>query len=854
MPLTPDQQEQINAAAARAASVAAQLAKQVSSPATTPKETVTTPPVSQETREYTPSQAAAATSQPASKLAESIGSKSPTVLVKSQFEKSTADIKKTLAMIDANISLYNSINVGGEWNQYDWSKYPGGKQQYIADITYQKNIRPTLVSEYEQYKSDVSAFLAAPKGRTTKYYVTPSGAKYPGNQLGQEAAFTSMNVGLELGGPSLGGGSKTITFTPEPRGGFVGLGNISAESTLGPKLATNPLSLQLYQYAQTLPSEATGPFGFRYNPKGLFTIGSILTGSVENVVSPILNLIPGKQLFEVEPGMTSISWRNLPSELTETERKMGFISGGAAEFGLGVIEAIGIGKVAGAAVGAGGSILSKVPVVGSKLTAGGAAVSEFIGKRPIIGGLVLGAPIVALEGIKTEKMIQRGEPLQNILGSLAIDVGEMFAFSKGFSSGLATGQSLVNRAERAIFGGETIMGKAIVPEYVRSGESEFPGFKNEPYKPTPAGYKAMAESYAPPEIRIGEGVPSYSATTSQMGKQIVVGEGGPPYMYQAPALSPHFLRMGGAGESLAPGIPNIFGRPTIIYGEFEDVVASGAGKVAIESSLKGIAAGEGGGELGGFLKSLKGTGTLVMPAEQLGEAQAILTGGEKLTEIPGRFWGELDTGLVPIRRFLPALEGEAAGVSIGELASSGYSISGVRATTYLPSPSLLVSTPSGKPSTSKIVKYESPSLPTSISTPSSLKYPGASIISKYPVSSTTKYPGLSTPKYPEPSTIKYPEPSTPKYPEPYSPKYQPPAIYYPEPPTIEYPKPPSPPSYPKPPGPTYPGPKPFTPPSTGERKEKIKPKTEFDLFGKKRVTYRGLDLPEAVFGKRRRRK
>jgi hypothetical protein len=39
-----------------------------------------------------------------------------------------------------------------------------------------------------------------------------------------------------------------------------------------------------------------------------------------------------------------------------------------------------------------------------------------------------------------------------------------------------------------------------------------------------------------------------------------------------------------------------------------------------------------------------------------------------------------------------------------------------------------------------------------------------------------------------------------------------------------------------------------------ERKARVKPEIDFDLFGRKRVTYRELDLPTAVFGKRRRRK
>jgi len=718
------------------------------------------------------------------------------------------------------ISTGNAIVVGGEQGQYDWSKYPGGYTGFLSDLARAKASQQPGTIEYARTHPSEPKYVYE---STTTQYSLPKVVSV----TTQASQPTSDQAGV-------------ITFYSQPSPGFIGLGNISAKATPEPKLAINPLSLQLYQYAQTLPSEETGPFGFKYNPKGLYTIGSIFTGSIENVVSPILNIIPGKQLFEVEPGMTSISWRNLPSELTETEKKMGLISGLATEMAFEYGLAFGVGEIAGAAIGAGGSILARAPVVGEKLTKVGGVVSEFVSK-PLIGAITLGAPIVALEGIKTVEMAQRGEPLQNIIGSLGVDVSGLLGFSKGFSSGFPTGQSIVNRIERAVVGGETIPGEKIVPEYVRSGEENFPKFSSEPHPPTPTGYKAMAESYTPAELKIGEGVPSYHTTPASMPAEIMVGESRHgPGMFFAPATSEHFLRMSGESESLLPGIPNIFGRPTIIYGEFEDVVASGAGKASPKIQE--------------ILSRFSGKGVLVMPVEQLEEAQAILPGGEKLVEVSGRFWANLSSGVVPIRRFLPVVsgEGEVIGISVGELASSGYSIPVSRPTTYLPSPSLPISTPSEKLSTSKTIKYESPSLPKSISAPLSQIYTEPSIISKYSEVSTSKYPEPSSPKYPKPSTIKYPSESTIKYPGTPSPKYPNPSKYYPEPSTIKYSSSPKP-YYFQPPEPVYPSPKKTLPPSfMGEKKEKPKPKTELDLFGKKRVTYSGLDLLTAVFGRRKK--
>jgi len=97
--------------------------------------------------------------------------------VQAKFEKNTAEVNKTLATIDANVSLYNSIAKANDWEKYDWNQYVGtggrtGKEQYIADITYQKNLRSKIEDEYKAYASDVKAFLAKPKWKT--YELTPA--------------------------------------------------------------------------------------------------------------------------------------------------------------------------------------------------------------------------------------------------------------------------------------------------------------------------------------------------------------------------------------------------------------------------------------------------------------------------------------------------------------------------------------------------------------------------------------------------------------------------------------------------------------------------------------------------------
>jgi hypothetical protein len=154
------------------------------------------------------------------------------------------------------ISFGNAIVVGGEQDQYDWSKYPGGYAGFLQDLAKAKaSQKPgtlayarTHPSRPENIYESTTTKYPSPKETSSFYYVTPSGAKYPGTQLGQEAAFTSMN---EVKLPS---SSKTITFYPNPPLGFVGLGNMSAQSS---ELASRPRR-GIYGPAVAVPAGSPG--------------------------------------------------------------------------------------------------------------------------------------------------------------------------------------------------------------------------------------------------------------------------------------------------------------------------------------------------------------------------------------------------------------------------------------------------------------------------------------------------------------------------------------------------------------------------------------------------------------------
>jgi hypothetical protein len=118
-------------------------------------------------------------------------------------------------------------------------------------------------ASYAEYNKSYEAFMSgsldvrkaaslappAPITRTTTYYATPSGALYPFSQAGQEAAWTSATnvepkraVQSEAAftefyqGASFGRAFKPITFYPNPPEGFIGLGNVSPEPTPSPIL------------------------------------------------------------------------------------------------------------------------------------------------------------------------------------------------------------------------------------------------------------------------------------------------------------------------------------------------------------------------------------------------------------------------------------------------------------------------------------------------------------------------------------------------------------------------------------------------------------------------------------------
>jgi hypothetical protein len=123
-------------------------------------------------------------------------------------------------------------------------------QKYVetlpkATVTYvQPRTGKTEVAAFQSaeqakiFSEQVSALSAI--GGTYSYYETPSGARYPVSHAGREAAFMEMNRGADFSGKIPGGTSKPITFYPSQTSGAVRLGDISAGSTPAPKtLSTN---------------------------------------------------------------------------------------------------------------------------------------------------------------------------------------------------------------------------------------------------------------------------------------------------------------------------------------------------------------------------------------------------------------------------------------------------------------------------------------------------------------------------------------------------------------------------------------------------------------------------------------
>jgi hypothetical protein len=551
-------------------------------------------------------------------------------------------------------------------------------------------------------------------------------------------------------------------------------------------------------------------------------------------------------------------------ELSERDIKIaeltGFTTEAAATLGVGY----GVGYVAGASLGLAGSTISKIPRIGPYFTSAGAKIVNVLNTP--LGKAALTAPIVITQGVKTYGLIQSGRSRAEVVGETVIDASRLLGTGIGLSRGISFGRQLPVKVEQKIRGGEVFQESEIVPEYVTSGEKRFPGFRKEPFEPTPQGYRAMSQKYTPSQLRITEeGISSYHTTdapikgdfvsqigkrtgtlrySEELGKFVGKGEYG---MFYAPASSTNFLRLGKQGYSLSPGVQNIFGESKIIYTEFPQVQATGLSKSSPQ--------------LASILSESGGSGVVFMPSEQLSEAQVILGPGTQMVSVKdGRFFADIGGKTVRIERYLPSAFSDSlplgTKVSAEQLAAqqSLYTsyLFNRPGTTYIPvnilgtepieSPLESSSTPSAPLQASIISEPEKPSSePVKTSSPSSkIRILSQTYTRPKETGSTPVKPSKTLPiKSSQPSKIDILGTSTP--PEPSSPT---PSGSSPTPPPIfggsSYPKPPEPPPTP-PKDDDYPS-LPILGPRSGKRT-----KTRFNILGKTPRRYR-INTPEELLG------
>lgn len=787
----------------------------------------------------------------------------------------------------------------------------------------------------------------ASKGGTTSYWVTPSGAKYPGTQLGQEAAFTEMNIGADFGKiPS--GPSKPITFYPTQRGGFVGLGNISAEPTPQPETLPADLSVGPTVFGVTF-MDRSKLRGKEARPLNLTEIGVNL-GKIETVIEKPFTWVTGgiservsefpakaaelkiqgnplSMLFvsgTVLAGATAgafdiVTFPFRPSmwvgtvkgvgELVTSPGKVlgdmasqfeknplyaaGYLGVQATTLGVGAYEGMKAFKASEIGQRVTGAI--PVPKYGSvKVPLEGGAVAEWRGLYlskgekaiPLIGKIsdipegtkILGhglggeaegyIPRSNIESTMTLKAMEKAGYSPEVIGDIenirSVISETQFTKSKFIEDILPEETSTLSEAGVRAVKEFVIENKAQVEELYGSFSTKAQLVKDIEYS-LPTGESALR---IPGDIDIQLKVGEVKATqfASDLTKKIKatgvdvrvsaekptlieanVGEG--RYVH---AVDIHFK--GEVGDVQGPVGPIDEARwgfrlskPTV---EIEDIKVMSAAEQGIRkgSSIMGF---EESGGIGPVAHRAKDIPDFFQIQETLLRSKAqtpsVLLAEEKLATLAERFnisdiggenavvserysfRGEAEPSISPI---LPASSiailvkhPSAPTILSPSTLRSGASVSIISPSlaVYSPtpsSPSLITSTPS--PVLSPSPQISSPSISPKIS-----KYPS-------PSPSKTKYPS------PLPSTLKYPSPSTP------SPKY--PSS---SPPTTKYPSP-SEPYYFKQPKPSPPISKTPPPPFIEEKKGRPKPKTELDLFGRKRVTYGELDLPTAVFGRRKK--
>jgi len=671
--------------------------------------TPTPPPTTQETITEAKNWAAAIDAAPTpitQNVITEIASRSGATVL-GQIENAINMQETVIDTADAQLTVAD--NIIADADKYDFSSYEGGKTQYIKDVAALKvevaaakeNLTQltSLQIAQQTYLTNLQKTIGVNSiTETTDYYVvtyTDEDGKEKKKRFDTKAEADKWAFDYDIHHrkyvvtyKSEKGEDVSVEFDDPDKA--LRFKEALEEPSIAQAYATNQLlSGHLWSISKNYTDADLEWFlGIPYSPKYVFETQAILAGSLENVISPILNLIPGRQPYEVLPTEMNVSWKNLEGRGMSPERLFsGQVAGVSAELLGTYLGTLGVGAVAGVGLGAAGGIITRIPKVGDVAFKAGALLSKIgAGKGVIatIGKAALVAPIAVFEGAKLYSLSSSGEPLWKVTAQGAIDLTGMVGFGQGVTKGIRVGQSIPNYLSRLYSGGVTVKAAQVTPEYVLSGEKSFPQFAEEPYPPTPAGYKQMALSYTPEELRVAGKIPSYHATEADIAASL--GEEGAAAgrhgtgMFWSPATSPNFLRLQGE-TSLAPGLPNIFGRPTLLAGSFDDIVATGLSKTSPDFIRLG--------------EKYINTGTLLMPVEQLGEAQSIIPAGTKFVSFGGKNWLDFGGGvLVEIKRVLPMVTATASGIegAVIDVTRPSYSLSYRSGTPYLPTVASMAAT------------------------------------------------------------------------------------------------------------------------------------------------------------------
>ena len=304
------------------------------------------------------------------------------------------------------------------------------------------------------------------------------------------------------------------------------------------------LSWRLLEEAEKKPAKATGILGIKYSPKGAKQAAAFAVSGVETFLSQFSNLFTKDDFGKLDvrgKKAANIDYieQYMPN-FTVGEKYAAKALGYGTATGLNAVTMSTVAYALGTVAGAGGtaiadklntpigkaSVTSKIASkiaenpTGAKIltTLGGIAqkVSPYVGAAAKVGesALVVG-PTAFVEYKKVKTLRDAGQPWGNVAGHLFMDVGSIAGFSYGLGRGIEKGKDIYSKGKFLLSkDGKIIDATKVVPESVRSGESNFPSFKGEKLKPTRENYIKLAQQYAPDEIRIGKGVPSWSASSN----------------------------------------------------------------------------------------------------------------------------------------------------------------------------------------------------------------------------------------------------------------------------------------------------------------------------------------------------